>query len=37
MAFAAILTVCEITFEKWIDTLSRHDKVSMDIDRIVWT
>ena len=30
-------SVCEITFEKWVDTLSGHDKVSMDMDRIVWT
>ena len=29
--------VCEITFEKWAETLSGHDKVSMDMDRIVWT
>ena len=25
----------EITFEKWADTLSGHDKVFMDMDRIV--
>ena len=31
------VTVCEITFKKWVDTLSEHDKVSMDMDRIVWT
>ena len=31
------ISVCEITFEKWVDTLSGHDKISMDIDRIVWT
>jgi len=30
-------TVSEITSEKWVDTLSGHDKASMDIDRIVWT
>ena len=29
--------VCEITFEKWVDTLSGHDKFCMDIDTIVWT
>ena len=32
-----IRTVCEITFEKWVDTLSGHDKFCMDVDRIVWT
>ena len=34
---AYVITVCKITFEKWVDTLSGHDKVSMDTDRIVWT
>ena len=26
-------TVCGITFEKWVDTLSGHNEVSMDIRR----
>ena len=26
------MPVCEITFEKWVDTLSGHDKFCMDID-----
>jgi len=36
-AHACIYAVCKITFEKWVDILSGHDKVSMDMDRIVWT
>ena len=32
-----LTTVCEITFEKCVDTLSGYDKVSMDIDEMVWT
>jgi len=27
------IPACEITFEKWVDTLSGHDKVSMGIGR----